>query len=149
MLIKRFYCIVVTMAIAESLHSINSSTEVIPTPSYLTSTSRHCQSICQRRSNFQIRQHTSSMPTSPMHITKSDFRTRYIRPTVAHFVTEFSLSGLPAHSKFLLSVEGGQISAQLRCDYCVNDEATLDEPQLKKRKATYIDLAGRSGSKGE
>ncbi|KAH8588535.1 hypothetical protein B0O99DRAFT_638876 [Bisporella sp. PMI_857] len=70
-------------------------------------------------------------------------------PTVAHFVTEFSLSGLPAHSKFLLSVEGGQISAQLRCDYCVNDEARLDEPQLKKRNVTYIDLAGRWGSKGE
>jgi hypothetical protein len=47
-------------------------------------------------------------------------------PTVVHFVTEFSLSGLPAHSKFLLSVEGGQISAQIRCDYCVNDEARLD-----------------------
>jgi len=47
-------------------------------------------------------------------------------PTVAHFVTEFSLSGLPAQSKLLLSVEGGQISAQIRCDYCVNDEARLD-----------------------
>lgn len=69
--------------------------------------------------------------------------------TAAHFVTEFSLSGLPAHSRFLLSVEGGQISAQLRCDYCVNDAARLDEPQLKKRKVTHLDLAGRSGSKGE
>jgi hypothetical protein len=69
--------------------------------------------------------------------------------TAAHFVTEFSLSGLPAHSKLLLSVEGGQISAQLRCDHCVNDEARLDEPQLKKRNVTHIDRAGRSGSKGE
>lgn len=57
-------------------------------------------------------------------------------PTVAHFVTEFSLSGLPAHSKFLLNVEGRQISAQFRCDYYINDEARLDEPQLKKRDVT-------------
>lgn len=66
-----------------------------------------------------------------------------------HFISEFSLSGLPTHSIFQLSVEGREISAKLRCDYCVNNVAKLDEPQMKKRKITHTDLAGRAGSKEE
>ena len=37
------------------------------------------------------------------------------------------------------------MSAKLRCDSCVN-VAKLDEPQLKKRMISYIDLAGRGNN---
>ena len=57
--------------------------------------------------------------------------------------------GLPQHSRFLLSLEGGHISAKLPCDCCVNNAGRLDGPQLKKRKITSIELAGRTGSKEE
>jgi hypothetical protein len=69
--------------------------------------------------------------------------------TAPHFISEFSLSGLPTHSSFRLSVEGRQVSAKLHCDYFVNNVVKLDEPQLKKRKITYVDPAGRMGSKEE
>jgi len=85
-------------------------------------------------------QSTSQKPVSDQGISVA---------TAPHFVSEFSISGVPLHSRCLLSVKGGHISATVRCDYCVNNAARLDGPQLKKRKFTYLDLAGRTGSKGE
>jgi hypothetical protein len=77
--------------------------------------------------NLHTRSDNTSPCQCPQNTTQNPISDQDMSvPAVAHFVTDFSLSGLPAHSKFLLSVESGQISAQIRCDYCVNDEARLD-----------------------
>jgi hypothetical protein len=105
----------------------------LPSP-LLTANTASCETASDLSSstsadNLHTRSDNTSPPcehpqsTSQNPISDQDMSV----PTVAHFVTEFSLSGLPAHSKYLLSVEGGQISAQIRYDYCVNDEARLDE----------------------
>jgi len=88
----------------------------------------------------QHSQSTSRKPISDQDISAT---------TWPHFVSEFSISGVLPHSRYLLSEGGGHVSAKVRCDYCVNNAARLDGPQLKKRKIISIDMAGMTGSKGE
>lgn len=89
------------------------------------------------------------MPISPKHITKAHFRPRYIRRDSG--TLRYGVPALWTSCALQASVERGRRtnkrSASLRC--CVNDAARLDEPELKKREVTHIDLAGRSGLKGE
>ncbi|PMD65690.1 uncharacterized protein K444DRAFT_608262 [Hyaloscypha bicolor E] len=112
--------------------SVETATESSPTSADSLRTRSDSTPPCQRP------QSTSQEPISDQDTSVA---------TAPYFFSEFSLSGLPTHSSFQLSVEGREISSKLRCDYCINNVAKLDKPQMKKRKIIYADQAGRTGSK--
>jgi len=74
------------------------------------SSSTSTDNLHTRSDNTPPSQHPQSTSRKP--ISDQDISVA----TAPHFVSEFSISGVPPHSRFLLSVEGGHISAKIRCE---------------------------------